>query len=154
MMARLGLRNSGTETEAQDIFQDALIVFWQKARKPDFLLTARLSTFLYGVCRNLWHKELDRKSRLTYEVSDGPDGSHGQYERAEQVQIVRRSIDALGATCRQVLMYHYFDGLSMQDIAAQLGFANADTAKSKKYKCKKELDRLIRSQYSASDFTD
>jgi hypothetical protein len=42
----------------------------------------------------------------------------------------------------------------MNDIAEKLGFANADTAKTKKYKCKKELDELIKSKYKASDFLD
>ena len=52
------------------------------------------------------------------------------------------------------LMLYYFDGLSMTDIAKQLGFANADTAKTKKYKCKKRLDQLVKSIYKASDFLD
>jgi len=42
----------------------------------------------------------------------------------------------------------------MSDIAQRLGFANTDTAKTKKYKCKKRLDNLVRSKYSASDFLD
>jgi hypothetical protein len=35
-----------------------------------------------------------------------------------------------------------------------MGFANSDTAKTKKYKCKKELDKKIKSLYTASDFLD
>ncbi len=31
MMLRLVLNNNGTEDEAKDIYQDALIAFWQKA---------------------------------------------------------------------------------------------------------------------------
>jgi DNA-directed RNA polymerase specialized sigma24 family protein len=40
MMVNLILKNSGTETEAKDVFQDALVVFWQKNNQgrinPDF----------------------------------------------------------------------------------------------------------------------
>jgi DNA-directed RNA polymerase specialized sigma24 family protein len=60
----------------------------------------------------------------------------------------------LGDTCRKILTLYYFEKLSMNDIADQLGFANADTAKTKKYKCKKELDHKIKSIYSESDFLD
>ena len=42
----------------------------------------------------------------------------------------------------------------MANIADKLGFANTDTAKTKKYKCKKKLDEIIKSQYSESDFLD
>ncbi|MFO0265838.1 MAG: RNA polymerase subunit sigma, partial [Cyclobacteriaceae bacterium] len=59
-----------------------------------------------------------------------------------------------GETCRKVLMYYYFDEMSMQEIAEKLGFANTDTAKTKKYKCKQKLDELVKIQYSAQDFLD
>ena len=42
----------------------------------------------------------------------------------------------------------------MQDIADKLGFATTETAKTKKYKCKKRLDNLVKANYSASDFLD
>lgn len=76
------------------------------------------------------------------------------FETRERMEIINKCINSLGETCRKVLMYYYFDNLSMTDIAEKLGFANADTAKTKKYKCKKELDELIRSKYKATDFLD
>jgi len=42
----------------------------------------------------------------------------------------------------------------MKDIAEKIGFANTDTTKTKKYKCKKKLDELIKKLYSAHDFLD
>jgi hypothetical protein len=42
----------------------------------------------------------------------------------------------------------------MKEVAKKLGFANSDTAKTKKYKCKKELDKLVKARYSVSDFLD
>jgi hypothetical protein len=44
--------------------------------------------------------------------------------------------------------------MSMAEIAEKMGFANADTAKTKKYKCKQELDKMIKTLYKASDFMD
>ena len=60
----------------------------------------------------------------------------------------------MGETCRKVLTYYYFDGMSMAEIAERLGFANTNTAKTKKYKCKKKLDEIVRAKYSESDFLD
>ena len=50
--------------------------------------------------------------------------------------------------------YYYFDNMSMAEIAEKMGFANADTAKTKKYKCKQELDKKIKTLYKAGDFMD
>ena len=69
MMTKLVITNSGTEDEARDVYQDALIVFWQKATSGNLVLTSKMSTYIYSICQNLWRKELDRKKRLSSEES-------------------------------------------------------------------------------------
>lgn len=152
MMTKLVISNSGTEQEAKDIYQDALVVFWQKAVSGELVLTSKISTYVYSICQNLWRKELDRKKRLSNEEKDGVE--YVDIDSKEKARIIRECIEQLGDTCKNVLMFYYFDGLSMQDIADKLGFANTNTAKTKKYKCKKKLDELVKSQYSESDFLD
>jgi RNA polymerase sigma factor (sigma-70 family) len=152
MMTNLVIKNNGTEQEAKDVYQDALVVFWQKAASGNLVLTSKISTFLYSICLNLWRKELERKSRL---VHDEKDGAHfSNHEQEEKAKIVHECINQMGDTCRKILSYHYFDGLSMTDIAEKLGYANTDTAKTKKYKCKQKLYELVKSKYSKSDFLD
>ncbi|MBS0000846.1 MAG: sigma-70 family RNA polymerase sigma factor [Cyclobacteriaceae bacterium] len=152
MMTKLVISNSGTEDEARDVYQDALIVFWEKARSGKLVMTSKISTFIYSICLNLWRKELERKSRLSNEEKDNVEFQNMESEERER--IIRECINELGDTCRRILMYYYFDGMSMNDIAEKLGYANTDTAKTKKYKCKKRLDDLVKSKYTASDFMD
>ncbi|HEX5169319.1 MAG TPA: sigma-70 family RNA polymerase sigma factor [Cyclobacteriaceae bacterium] len=152
MMTKMVITNSGTEEEARDIYQDALIVFWQKATSGNLVMTSKISTYIYSICQNLWRKELDRKKRLSNEEKDAPVSM--DMDTAEREKIIARCIEQLGDTCKKVLMYYYFDEMSMQDIADKLGFANTDTAKTKKYKCKKKLDDLIKAQYTEHDFLD
>ena len=152
MMTKLVITNSGTEDEAKDIYQDALIVFWQKVMSGNLVLTSKISTYIYSICLNLWRKELDRKSRLSSEEKDGV--VEEDMHREEKSKIIHECINELGETCKRILTYFYFDGMSMNNIALNLGFANTDTAKTKKYKCKKRLDELVKAKYSASDFLD
>ncbi|MDN5199989.1 sigma-70 family RNA polymerase sigma factor [Fulvivirgaceae bacterium BMA10] len=152
MMTKLVISNNGSEQEAKDIYQDALIVFWQKAASGKLVLTSKISTYLYSICLNLWRKELDRKSRLSNEEKD--DVEFIDNDKKERMRIINECIDQLGDTCKRILTYYYFDQMSMQEIANNLNFANTDTAKTKKYKCKKRLDQLIKTKYSASDFLD
>ena len=152
MMTKLVVTNSGTEEEARDVYQDALVVFWQKARSGNLVLTSKISTYIYSICQNLWRKELDRKKRLSNEAKDAAENI--DLDGPERAKVMAKCLNQLDETCRKVLMYYYFDELSMQDIADRLGFANTDTAKTKKYKCKQKLDELIRSQYSEQDFLD
>ena len=152
MMTKLVISNNGSEDEAKDIYQDALIVFWQKVIGGQLILTSRISTYLYSVCLNLWRKELDRKNRLSHEERD--EAQYIDNDREEREKIIHECISELGDTCKRILTYYYFEKMSMQDIAEKLDFANTDTAKTKKYKCKKRLDQLVKQKYSASDFLD
>jgi len=152
MMTRIVLSNNGTEEEAKDVYQEALLAFWQKAVKGELVLTSKISTYLYSVCLNQWRKELDRKSRLSSEEADGE--MVPQHDAEERLKIVLQCIEELGDVCKKVLTYYYFDGMNMQVIAKKMKFANTDTAKTKKYKCKKKLDHLIKTRYTTEDFFD
>jgi len=152
MMTKMVISNSGTEDEARDVYQDALVVFWQKARSGKLVMTSKMSTYIYSVCQNLWRKELERKKRLSNEEKDG--AVQMDLDSGERNKIIAACLNQLGETCKKVLMYYYFDELSMQEIADKMGFANTDTAKTKKYKCKEKLDELVKAQYSEKDFLD
>jgi RNA polymerase sigma factor (sigma-70 family) len=152
MMTKMVISNSGTEEEARDIYQEALIVFWQKSNSGNLILTSKISTYIYSICQNLWRKELERKKRLSNEEKDTAVSI--DHDAPERERIILQCIEQLGDTCKKVLMYYYFEEMSMQDIAEKLGFANTDTAKTKKYKCKKKLDDMVKAHYSAHDFLD
>ncbi len=150
MMVKIVITNNGTEEEAQDVYQEALIVFWQKVISDKLVLTSKISTYLYSICLNQWRKELDRKSRLSHVEKDGEE--YQRLEEEESYQIVVDCIEELGDPCKSILIFYYFDGMSMSDIAERMNFANTDTAKTKKYKCKKRLDSLIKKRYTKKDF--
>ncbi len=152
MMVNHIMKNSGTEDEAKDIYQEAIVVVWQKAASGNLTLTSKISTYLFSICQNLWRKELERKSRLSNEESDAAESVDDDLK--ERTAIMNQCIMELGETCRKILTYYYFEDMSMNDIAELMGFANADTAKTKKYKCKLELDKIVKSKYSVGDFLD
>lgn len=152
MMTNIVLKNNGTEDEAKDVYQESLLAFWQKAASGNLVLTSKISTFLYSICLNQWRKELDRKSRLSNEQVDHEE--YQTHDAEERLKIVTQCIGELGDTCRKILTFYYFDGLNMTEIAKRLNFANTDTAKTKKYKCKKKLDTLIKTRYTTNDFFD
>src|SRR4051812_5486762 len=56
-------QNFGNTEDAEDIFQEAIIVLLQKIRQENFVLTSSLKTYLFAIARNLWLKRLrDTKS--------------------------------------------------------------------------------------------
>ena len=47
-------QNNGSEQDARDIFQEALIALFRKVNESEFTLTCTLKSFIRIMCRNLW----------------------------------------------------------------------------------------------------
>lgn len=141
-------KNSGTEDDAFDIFQDGVIIFYK------YLITGRyreefeIAGFLYTVCKNLWINKVKHDKMLIRieENHDGPDNCENILDfiiTKEREEEVRRLLMKLGERCRKLLQYVFFNQLSTKEICDKMGFANVNTLKTKKYKCKKRLLEII-----------
>ena len=132
-----------------DVLQEALIVLWERVRSGRFEYTAQLGTFVFATARNLWLRRLARMRRERPGIPDGidvPDDRDSALDimmESERSRLLERALHQLGEPCRELLMLFYWEELSLNDIAQRMGFANADTVKSKKYQCKKALRRLV-----------
>jgi RNA polymerase sigma factor (sigma-70 family) len=146
------MRNNGTQDDADDILQESLVVLWERLRAGRYEHTAALGTFLFATARNIWLRRLahQRREQPLDPIADDPSTDDPspleQLMESEQVACVRNALDRLGEPCRSLLVQFYWEESSMEDIAHSLGFANAATAKSKKYQCKEQLKRLMGSR--------
>lgn len=149
MVRRHILSNNGTIDDAADMLQEALVILWERIRDGRYVHESKLTTFLMGTVKNLWLRRLARKRREPVGVPDLeflPDGEQGTLETMvdeEEASSVGRALERLGDPCKTLLILFYWDELSMEEIAARMGFANADTAKAKKYQCKKSLRTML-----------
>lgn len=148
------IKNQGRDEDAEDLLQDALIVLWQKVQKGNFELSSKLSTYLMAICKNLWLKRLHKLQKM-----DGEDKilphlhvCADNFSEISDFKHLQKALDEIGETCKQLLLLFYFDGNDMEQIARKMQFANADTAKAKKYQCFKKLETLIKSRFTKSDF--
>ncbi|MBI1306689.1 MAG: sigma-70 family RNA polymerase sigma factor [Bacteroidetes bacterium] len=148
------LKNNGTEDEVEDVFQDSLIAVWRNVNKPGFTLTVKMSTYLMAIVKNLWFKQLKKKTRFTV-----VDESYQEKIMADDIStdhldhsLIHEMVANLDDTCKRLLGYFYFDGLENKIIAEKMGFANTDTVKSKKYQCFKKLEAIVKENYKQEDF--
>ncbi len=150
MVVSFIIANRGTEDDAEDLLQEALIVLWQRVRAGTFEQTAKLSTFIFGIVKHLWMRRLARMRReipigLTEDTTVNGDPSIlEELIESEEAEAVREALQKLGEPCRTLLRLFYWEEISTEEIAVQMGFANSDVVKSKKYQCKKSLQALIR----------
>jgi RNA polymerase sigma factor (sigma-70 family) len=149
MVQSLILGNNGNPDDARDIFQEAMIVLYEKARSGTFQLNSQLKTYLYSVCRRLWLKRLSQLQRFSPEVENLEEiiPVEEDLERHEQrnkdFHLMERSMKSLGEPCKSLLEAYYLEKKSMVDIAADFGYTNADNAKNQKYKCLMRLKKIF-----------
>ncbi len=138
----------GSDDDAKDVFQDALMVIYDKAGKPDFQLTSKFSTYFLGICRNLVGNLFQKRYRRDVTLSDELKSIAEEpidYEVRDRKKLLDNARKQLGHDCQRVLDL-FFQGISMVEIAASLGFASEGYAKRRKHQCKERLVDLVRSQ--------
>lgn len=150
------LRGQGlTEEEtAAEIFQEAMVVLYEKSGDPDFQLSCKIGTYLFAVARNLWYKHLQQQKRSPMSLPENAGGEEGpdwaadndlgiHQERELHFQQLTEAMDQLGEPCRSLLTAFYHRGRSMAEIAAEFGYTNPDNAKTQKYKCLTRLKKIF-----------
>ena len=158
MVSHFVLQNSGSEDDAQDVYQEGVVVFYEKVRDGSLELSCQIKTYLYAVCRRLWLKRLTSKSRFGVRLLD--DEEHGPYlntgaeedllaaeEQDRRFSTMSEALVHLGEPCRSLIEGFYLLDKSMQDLTTEFGYTNADNAKNQKYKCLVRLKKLFFAHY-------
>jgi RNA polymerase sigma factor (sigma-70 family) len=149
MVLQLIINNNGTADDAKDIYQEAIIVLYNKIKKGDFELNSKLKTFIYSVCRRLWLKRLSQMSHYGGDIRDFQeylpveDEVEQHNERDIQFTKMQSALQLLGEPCKTIIEDFYINNRSMQEICEDFGYTNADNAKTQKYKCLQRLKKLF-----------
>lgn len=150
MVEKYILQNTGNSDDAKDIFQDAFYLLIRKANDENFELTAQPSTFLFGISKNLWLKELTKKridlADLALEneqLITTENDAELDVQHLDRVRQMKNCISALGEPCKTILEQFYFLKASMKSIAELLHYGNPEHAKNQKYKCFVRLKKMV-----------
>ena len=155
MVQAFVLKNSGNIEDAKDIFQESMIVLFERVQSDAFSLNCQIKTYLYSVSRRLWLKKLLHQNRFS--TTDEPDGEVVRVEdevedhekQNAEYLMMERAMGNLGEPCKSLLEAFYMQKRSMQEIASNFGYTNAENAKNQKYKCLMRLKKLFFSQHKS-----
>lgn len=157
MVQSLILNNNGSADDARDIFQETVIVLYEKAKSGSFELNCQLKTYVYSVSRRLWLKKLQQQQKFIPNIT-GLDETVPVEEEVEshnqlnsEFQVMEKALLHLGEPCRSLIEAFYLQKKSMTDIAGHFGYTNADNAKNQKYKCLMRLRKLFFAEFKNND---
>jgi RNA polymerase sigma factor (sigma-70 family) len=141
-------RSGCNEWQAREAFSMATMGVDNRVRSTyghDFLQKATLKTYLtqstvYAAFAIL--RKQPKTEELTSAVHLASDDHEKRLRSAHCAEVMDRALDCLGARCKKLLNL-FANGHSMEEIAKEMGLANADVAKREKYKCQKGFKAFL-----------
>jgi RNA polymerase sigma factor (sigma-70 family) len=150
-VTQLVLHNAGSESDAEDIFQEALIVIFKKLRdEPDFELDAAFSTYIYSIARLLWLKHLRHIKKIEIDPLNRDMEERIEFEEPLPIEdkdlrlaIYQRTLTKIPEDCQKIMQLTAKD-LSAAEIARQLGFRSENYVRKRRHFCKEYLVNKIK----------
>lgn len=148
MIENMVITNNGTKEDARDIFQDTIIIFYEKIKSGTLSLTCSIKTYLFSISRNLWLYRLRKTGRdnslnESFLVAEQEEIHVDYYYDGESnCENMVDFIHLLGDSCKKILMFFYYEKLSTRDIAAKMNLAGSDYVKTQKYRCLQKLKSI------------
>jgi len=141
--------NSGSQMDAEDIFQDAMIVIYKKISADNLNLTSSFETFLYSICKHLWLQRLGKRE-FNLEFKDIAENVERQddhnmeelVEDSERYNLFQQHFLKLSIKDQKVLKL-YMSKTSLKEIALIMGYKSDKYAKHRKFLCKEKLKNSI-----------
>jgi RNA polymerase sigma factor (sigma-70 family) len=146
MIRQLGGKFKLREDDCEDVLQEAILLFWEKIHTNKLELTGKISTYIFGVCRNKFMNiNRDGKKIKILEAEDLaslPDLNDGPDENlyAQNHEKLAKFLNELGERCKEIISQFYL-GTSMETLAVKYNYSTSATVTNMKYKCMQQLKR-------------
>lgn len=150
---RFVLQNSGTKSQAKDIYQETFIALWKNIQANKFIPEnpTAIDGYIYQIARNKWRDYLrSAHFKRTSSLETHSLGLQKDEEKMdasnqdEKLEITEKAFKSLGNACKEILKEFYYRNKSMREIANDLGIDEA-SARNKKYRCIQKLKEFAQS---------
>ncbi len=144
------LTNNGSKEDANDIFQDAVVILFNQVKKNKYNEQFEIDGFLYSVARNLWIDKMRREKKMvtseTLDTTNHTDFNDHLKDLIvkEKSAALRMVFEKLDEKCRKILLYVIYEKLNMKEISDRMGYNNENVAKSNHYRCKQYLSKMVK----------
>ncbi|MBF8149265.1 sigma-70 family RNA polymerase sigma factor [Winogradskyella sp. F6397] len=155
------MTNNYTNNDLSDIYQDAIIILYEKIVAGNFELTATIQTYLNSVCRfqlltkfKSDKKTIKQDDEIIFDLLNKNEQFDDtitdilepiENEKENQFNAIENALKMMkdkGGKCYELLTLFWYQRKSMKYISEYLGYTNAANAKAQKYKCQKRLEKF------------
>ena len=134
-------RKGGDLEQAKEIFQEALVLYYEKLVRYDFDPEVGDKAYLMGMVKKRWLKHLDKfKSMEDLERIEVVEDQTRQPLKHLLLGYLKQS----GERCMELLQSFYYEKLTMRQVANRFGYASERSATVQKYKCLEKVRNEVK----------
>ncbi len=152
LVAKYISQNGGSLDEAKDIFQDALVIYFEKTYSG-FVPEQNEKSYLLGIARNLWSKRFGElsKQNSSENIANTTEDDYTETNSQNIMQL----LSTAGKKCMELLSAFYYEKLDMEKLAGRFGFSGARSATVQKFKCLEKVKETVKTKsLQYEDFTN
>lgn len=146
----------GSFDEAKDVFQDALVIYYERFISTGAAVNSSEKAYILGVSKYLWIKRYRQNNvtvpldtfdiERTFAEEETPELSHGK---------LLLFLETAGAKCMELLRAFFYDKIRAGELAERFGYTSIHSATVQKYKCLEKVRNQIKKRsLSYEDFVE
>ncbi|MDR6159821.1 MULTISPECIES: RNA polymerase sigma factor [Chryseobacterium] len=141
------LNNSGNLEDAEDIFQDALIILYEKLYADNFKAYTCLANYLSGISKNLWLKKLRNKEFLTeipenYYITHQEEINLAIENERDYWDKLNDYMNAVSSHCKNLIQDIFMNNKNIEEIQSKYKYSSKHNAQNQKHKCVEQIRKI------------
>lgn len=149
-------KQGGSFQDAKDIFQDALIIYYEKSVNNDLKINLSDEAYLVGIAKHLWIRKFKSNLKLiSLDQLEKDITLPEDFFTSKNENRILRLLEVAGKKCLELLHSIYYEKQSMEEVSKSHGLSNAHSASAQKHKCiEKMKDTVKQKSLSYEDFME
>jgi RNA polymerase sigma factor (sigma-70 family) len=145
IIIRYALNNDSSVDEAEDLVQNTVMIVYEQILLGKLFLTSSMTTYIYGIAKNLWLKELRKKRHLVVLPLHEANFEHDTQDELTENRLnqLQKAIEELDDKCKEILKNRYWHNKKFEEIS-QIYNATVASLKMKSSRCHESLQLIIK----------
>ncbi len=134
----------GTLDDAKDVFQDALVIYYEKVIAGKVVIEHSEKAYLLGIARHLWYHRQQKQKGIVSEDVLNYEYLIEEEDSIPSAKRLLRYLETAGQKCMDMLQAFYYDKLSMREIAERFNLSGERSATVQKHKCLEKVREKVK----------